>query len=372
VTILRLKYIDKFVDRGGTARFYFRRPGGKRTPLPGLPGSREFMEAYEQALGDATPAETKRRGEEGTLARLVGDYFASPDYLRLASSTRRAYRRVMERWLEDEKIGHRPARGLQREHILKMMAKRAPTPGAANDLLKKIRVLMHFAIDLKWRRDDPTVRIKRYGSSEFHTWDEAEIATFEKRWKLGTKERLAFALLLYTGQRRSDIPGMSWRDIEGGLIRVVQQKTGTKLWIPLHKNLRTVLEKAPKDHISILTTEYGKPFSVAGFGNWMADRIDQAKLPERCVPHGLRKAAARRLAEAGCSANEIASITGHKTLAEVERYTREADQKRLAMAAMDRLAEQDANIDSQTRGESLGKTVKSAEKSKRKIKPGAP
>ncbi|MFX6357469.1 tyrosine-type recombinase/integrase, partial [Acinetobacter baumannii] len=57
---------------------------------------------------------------------------------------------------------------------------------------------------------------------------------------------------------------------------------------------------------------------------------------ERCKAHGLRKAAARRLAEAGCSASEIAAITGHKTLAEVERYTRAADQERLARQAIQR------------------------------------
>lgn len=149
---------------------------------------------------------------------------------------------------------------------------------------------------------------------------------------------------------------MSRRDIDDGLIRVVQQKTGAKLWIPIHAQLRAVLAAQPKEHVSILVTEYSKPFSTAVFGNWMAERIDKAGLPTECVPHGLRKAAARRLAEAGCSANEIASITGHKTLAEVERYTREADQKRLTKAAMHHLAEQDRNRNSQTEVDDLGKT----------------
>lgn len=111
VTTLRRKYVNRFVDRNGIARHYFRRPGGKRTPLPSLPGSAEFMEAYRLALSDDTPEPKKQRGTEGSLDRLLGEYFASPDYLRLAPSTRSGYRRVMERWLIDEKIGHRPARG---------------------------------------------------------------------------------------------------------------------------------------------------------------------------------------------------------------------------------------------------------------------
>jgi hypothetical protein len=87
-----------------------------------------------------------------------------------------------------------------------------------------------------------------------------------------------------------------------------------------------------------LKTSFGKPFSIAGLGNFMAARIGESGLPDRCVTHGLRKAASRRLAEAGCSANEIASITGHKTLAEVERYTRAAEQSRLARSAINRLS----------------------------------
>lgn len=239
-----------------------------------------------------------------------------------------------------------------------MMAKRAATPGAANDLLKKIRLLMRFAIDAGWRTDDPTQRMKRYASKEFHTWDEAQIASYEKHWPIGSKERLAFGLLLFTGQRRSDIIGMSWRDIEDGLIRVIQAKTGNKVWVPIHPRLREILAATTKDHLSILTTGWGRPFTAAGFGGWMADKIGEAGLPDECVTHGLRKAAARRLAEAGCSANQIASITGHKTLAEVERYTKEADQKQLARAAMSRLVEQEKNGSLPTRTRQVGRNAK--------------
>ena len=67
----------------------------------------------------------------------------------------------------------------------------------------------------------------------------------------------------------------------------------------------------------MLTTVFKKPFSDAGYGNMMADAIAAAGLPDRCVLHGLRKAAARRLAEAGCTEKEIAAVTGHTTLKEV-------------------------------------------------------
>jgi integrase len=81
----------------------------------------------------------------------------------------------------------------------------------------------------------------------------------------------------------------------------------------------------------------GSAFDSNGLGMWFADAIEQAGLPDACVMHGLRKTAARMLAEIGCSAHEIASVTGHRSLTEIERYTKAADQKRLAKAAIHRL-----------------------------------
>jgi hypothetical protein len=129
---------------------------------------------------------------------------------------------------------------------------------------------------------------------------------------------------------------MTWSDFVDDTIRVAQQKTAAKLAIPIHGALQRELAVTNHNHETILATAYGKRFSLKGFGNMISNAIKEAGLPKRCKAHGLRKAAARRLAEAGCSASEIAAITGHKTLAEVERYTRAADQERLARQAMQR------------------------------------
>ncbi len=313
------------------------------------------MDAYKAALGgEAAPAlATRDHSAPGSFNRLTTSYFQSPDFLRLRLSTQRAYRLVIERFTLEH--GHRLVRDMTRENVKKLVADRAETPAAANDVLKKLRVLIHFAIDAGWRSDDPTLRIKKFSGGEFHTWTEDEIEAFEARWPIGTRERTAFALHIFTGQRRSDVCKMKWPDIEDSSIRVVQTKGGDKLTIPLHAELRSALADWPRKHVMILTTAYGKPFSVAGYGNWLSDTIRRTGLPDRCVPHGLRKAAARRLAEAGCSANEIAAITGHRTLQEVERYTRAADQKRLARSAMTRLQEQKPDDLSQTLPAGLGK-----------------
>lgn len=363
MTSIKLKYVDRFRDRYGKVRYYFRRGHEPRIPLPGLPGSAEFMTVYQAALS-SKPVKVgiAGRGGEGTFDRLIQDYFSSPDYRRLQPQTQTAYRKVIERFVIDEKVGHRLVREMTRQHVQAIIARRADTPGAANDLLKKIRILVHFAIDNGWRKDDPTVRIKKFASGEFHTWTDDEIIRFEQCWEVGTRERAAFGLLLYTGQRASDVATMAWTDVIDGGIWVVQRKTKAKLLVPIHPDLQQVLEALDGREGMILQTNVNRPFTAKGFSNFMADKIGKAGLSERCVTHGLRKAAARRLAEAGCSANEIAAITGHVTLEEVARYTRAAEQKRLARSAIDRLAGAPRAIKVPNRFGGLGKTGINANK----------
>jgi integrase len=347
MTRIRLRYVDRFVDRHGHPRHYFRRPGCKRIALPGLPGSAEFMAAYHAALAgqDAPVLRPKSGGEPGTFNRLAAQYFTSPDFFRLRPQTQHVYRLVIDRFLAEH--GHRKVAEMRREDVKKIMGLKSATPGSANDLLKKIRTLIKFAIDAGWRADDPTLRVKAFPEQEFHAWTEDEIARYQERWPIGSRERTAFALHLYTGQRRADVARMAWTDVAGNAITVVQAKTGARLTIPLHPHLSAALRAWPRKHMVILTTAFNRPFSNAGYGNMMADAIAAAGLPDRCVLHGLRKAAARRLAEARCTDKEIAAVTGHTTLKEVARYTRAADQKRLAAGAVAKLVEQKPDKDSQ-------------------------
>jgi integrase len=217
-----------------------------------------------------------------------------------------------------------------------ILARKAATPHAANNLHKLIRLLKRFAIEEDWRRDDPTIDVRavKVRSDGFYTWTEDDIAAFKRRWDIGTKQRLAVELALNTGQRRSDLVRMGKQHIRNGRIEVTQQKTNTKLAIRIHGDLQAVLDSTPSGHLTFLTTAYGQPFTPAGFGGWFRAACDSAGLPKRCSAHGLRKAACRRLAEAGRSANVIAAISGHRTLKEVARYTTAADHERLADTAI--------------------------------------
>ena len=136
--------------------------------------------------------------------------------------------------------------------------------------------------------------------------------------------------MLYTAQRRSDVIRMGKQHERNGSLQMKQRKTGTKLVLPIVQELRDAIDKSPTGDLNYLVTELGKPFTDAGFGNWFRDRCDEAGL-KGCSAHGLRKAAARRMAESGKSASAIMAVTGHKSLSEVERYTRAASQERMAI-----------------------------------------
>jgi integrase len=327
------KYVHGFIDRHGKPRFYFRRAGFKRVPLPGLPWSPEFMEAYEQALaGQPTPIGAERV-KPGTLRALAVSYFASPAFRTTRPSTQYTYRNIIDRLCAEH--GDKRVALLQRDHVVKLLASRANTPRTANALRQSLRALMQHAVEVGLRADDPTRDVRKIPTAKgegYHSWTESEIAQFEQRHPVGSRARLAFALLLYTGQRRSDVVRMGHQHIKDGGICVRQQKTGREVWIPVHEALASIIAEA-STNLTFLLTDQSKPYTAAGFGNWFRDQCRAAGLTG-CSAHGLRKAAARRLAEAGCSTHEIAAITGHASLKEVARYTEAADRNRLAVSAM--------------------------------------
>jgi integrase len=115
-----------------------------------------------------------------------------------------------------------------------------------------------------------------------------------------------------------------------------EDKTGLELAIPVHPQSRQIIDATPSNHLNFLVTEFGAPFSAAGFGNWFRDRCREAGLPQ-CTFHGLRKAAATRLIDAGCDVVEAAAITGHASLKELQRYVETRDRKKAARRAMHKL-----------------------------------
>jgi integrase len=330
-------YVHGFIDRHGKGRFYFRRRGCASVTLPGLPWSPSFMAAYEVAMGEAPtrPQIGASRTKPGTVNAAIISYYNSAAFQALAAETKRTRRCILERFRAEH--GDKRVALLQRQHIDKMVAAKAATPSAARNLLRVLKVLMAHCIANHLRNDDPTQGVKsaKIKTEGYASWSEQHVAAFEARHPIGSRARLALALLLYTGQRRGDVIHMGRQHIRDDVLHLRQRKTRVALAIPVHPILRAVLDATPSDHLTFLTTRDGSPFSPAGFGNLFRDWCNQAGLPKGLSAHGLRKACCTRLAEAGCSEKQIAAISGHTTLSEVARYTRAADQARLARAAME-------------------------------------
>jgi len=334
------KFVHGYIDRHGRPRFYFRRAGFNSIRLPGLPWSPQFMAAYEAALaGQTGQIEVgARRTKPGTVNALVVAYFNSIAFRSLASETQRTRRNILERFRAEH--GEKRFALLHREHIVRMLGAKIGTPSAARNWLNTVRALMQFAVVEGMRKDDPTRDVKspKIKTDGFATWSEQDIAAFETKHPLDSRARLALALLLYTGQRRSDVVRMGCQHIRDGVLHVRQQKTGVTLSIPIHSRLRAVLDATQPHNMTFLTTREGKPFTAAGFTNWFHECCNDAGLPKGLSAHGLRKAACRRLAEAGCTAHEIMAISGHASLREVQRYCAAADQARMARLAIEKIS----------------------------------
>jgi integrase len=336
MTKVRLKYIDEYVDNSGKLRRYFRKGGKRLGMLPGAPGSSEFMDAY-QAFLDAKPAPVIRQKPEGSFGKLVTDFYASSLFRNnTKESSRKLYRSILDKLAQEH--GHRGVSLMTPEAVERIVNRVGNEHPAMGNLMRSVlRRLMKFAVKSKLIALNPAADLDGFKVGEIHSWTDAELRQFEAKWRLGTRERLAYALFLYTGQRGGDVVKMHRSDIVDGQMRVVQEKTGADLWVPIHPELARVMRSYPAKGLTLIGDATGRPIKRPALTAFMAKAIEEAGLPDRCVPHGLRKAAMRRLAEAGATEKQIAAISGHKTLREVQRYTKAADQRRLAVDAMAKL-----------------------------------
>ena len=335
-------------DHGdGKRRVRFRRRGVS-VYLTGIPWSEEFMRQYAAALEreqhQRAQIGASLRTLPGSFSALCVSYYNSPEFRRLGETTQVVRRNVLERFRAEH--GHRLLKDLQTSHVRHIIGAKKETPEAANNLLKVLRVVLDYGVSEGLIASNPAIHVKRYTSKGegIHTWSEAEVAQFEARHPIGSKPRLALALLLYTAQRRGDVIRMGWQYLQGDAIALRQEKTDSPLLIPVHPELARALASVPRTNLTFLITERGRPFTSASFGNWFRKRCNEAGLPH-CSAHGLRKCAATRLADAGCSLHRIMAVTGHKSMSSLAPYTKRADQARLAREAFEQFrAEREQNL----------------------------
>jgi integrase len=243
-----MKYVDAFLNRRSGRTYAFFRRRGQRIPLPGLIGSPEFMLAYHAALRGEQPAQvvaavTARTGP-GTINAAVAQYLDSNAFMQLGESTRALRRSILKKFCG--LVGDKPITLLDRKYIERLL-QNMPTPIVARTCLLAIRPLLQWSMTAQLIESDPTLGIKiKLPQSDGHdTWDEAQIAQFEAHFPIGSTPRLALALLLYTGQRRSDVIRMGRQHIKDGVLSITQKKTGAQVDVPVHPELARAIAACP-------------------------------------------------------------------------------------------------------------------------------
>jgi enterobacteria phage integrase len=348
------------VDRNhakGKTYLSFRVGHGPRIRLPDDPTSQEFREAYASAVaGETASKPTVKVDATGTIGDLIASYKGGGQFKALGETSKAGYMSRLEQIRIDH--GHRAVAGLTKDRIQTfMLDPLADRPGAALDTIKKLRILIKHAIDKGWLAVDPSVGIKRPKGKEIRAWTDAELTAFERRWPIGTKQRTAYSLMLNMGTARIDTHLLTWHQVDTDAT-YTRHKTGVPVEMQVAEELQMALDTTPRQHVTVINTEYGKPYTVDGYSRFMRDAIKAAGLPLDCQPHGLRKTLGRLLADAGVSAHDIMAALGHRSLSEAERYTREADRKRGGKRAAASLDEHRKNKSSQTTLDSLGKSRK--------------
>ena len=341
---IKLKYLVRDTDRHGNERIYLRRKGEKKIRMHCETGTQEFLEEYLYILTNKQPMKKaevqpviRPQTRKESMAWLCLQYMACAKFKLLSPSTQTVRRRTIDRICE--KHGKKPYSLLEPRHIRMFRDEKADRPGSANNDLKVFKQLFAFAVEYDLATNNPAKDVPYFKASSegFHSWTPEEVKQFENHFSIGTKARLAFSLLLYTGQRRSDIVKFGTKHMEDGWLSFTQEKNRirkpVKLSIPILPELQHVLDKSATGQTAFLLTEFEKPFTANGFGNWFRKRCDEAGLP-KCSAHGLRKAGATRAAENGATDQQLMAMFGWVTSKQVRHYTRAANQKTLAEGGM--------------------------------------
>lgn len=344
---LELPYLVRDQDRHGNWRI-FARKGGRKIRIRETPGTEAFARAYSDAmdaLNGPAPERGPRKAPAGTLAWLAALYFASSEFKALNARSQATRRGVLEKCLlEPLKPGSKdqmwacPVNRLSTRHMQMLRDRKVGKPGAANNRLKYLSAMLGWAVEAKHiatnvARDAKPVR---YATGGFYTWTDADVVKFEERHPVGTKARLALALLLYTGVRRDDVVHLGRQHIKGSSLVFVPRKTrhlrAEPSVKPVLPELERILKASPTGDMTFLTTEYGRAFTAAGFGAWFRKRCNEAELPQ-CTAHGLRKAGATRAAERGATDRQLMALFDWTSSSQATTYTKKADKTRLAAEA---------------------------------------
>lgn len=337
--------------RGGRLirRRYWRRMDGKPFTRP-LPSDRPFthptfISAYESARRDFEALSSgSTKPAKGSVDAFVSRYVGSKVFKELARNTQNARRNNLRRFCEmraptGKRVGGLQLRAMELRHLRVILADM--TPDTKRVMAQAIRAMIESAVERGEMAENvakdfvvrlPKTKGRRAGR---HTWTAAEIASYRAHHAPGSRARLALDIGLLTGQRIGDAVRIGWGDVDRMILTFDQQKTGATARIPVKDELFEVVRDLPHG-LPWIRTGAGAPWASAeSFRNQFRSWCAAAGLDPRCTYHGLRKAFCCHWAQAGVSAHQIATMSGHISLSEVERYTKDADREMIARAMLE-------------------------------------
>ena len=366
-----LPYLSRDSDRHGNLRIYVRR-NGKRIRIREKESTVAFAKAYSEAVEKLGEPRSKRGAgpmlpthPKGSLGWLGAEYFKSRgegEFLTLDEDSQTRRRNALELCFayplsdtDKEPMGNCPLKYFSAQKV-KRLIEMKDGQGARTNLRKHISALCTWAVDQtpSLLPSNPVRDIKagrRVKGSGFYTWTIPDVQQFlayhrQQNTKRSRKAVLALGLLLFGGMRRQDMVDLGKqhcrgvnKDTLGDWIRYVPKKTVKVRRTTSQKPLLPILRQIIMEcwdiigDLTFLVTDYGKPFTENGVGNWFRDRCDEAGLT-MCTAHGLKKAGATIAAENGATTRQLMAMFDWDSPAMAEVYTRTAEQKRLAGEAM--------------------------------------
>lgn len=326
-------------DRHGKLRYRLRKKiNGVLVDvrLPGPYASEAFREAYDAAISGARSAAPGSGATFATVQWVIEHYLGSVHFKNLSEIRRKTLRSGMD-WLR-ENAGEYHIGTLKTKHVEALMNRKAG-PSAANNVRKNLSILFNFAIkhELAGQKFNPAryAEARKERPDGYHTWTPLEMKRFLDVHGPGTKARLAFLLMAYTGTARQDVIRLGWQNVQAGRIIYSRRKTGVQGAYIIKEDLQRELDQVPRDQMLFLTHSCGLPYKTASFANWFKDQCKAAGLPH-CTIHGVRKGMAVLIAERG-SSYEVMAFLAHKTEKEGSTYTKRAARVVLAETAISRV-----------------------------------
>jgi integrase len=332
-----LPYVQKFKDRHGKIRTYYRR-SGLRQRIDGKPGSAEWLSDYMR-IHKSFETAPRAVPDHESFRYAVSDYLSTQRYLSLAPNTRANYRSMLDEL--SNALGDQRLSDFSRGDIIKIRDKIAQRSNARAELaVKTMKMVFERACDVDTIDRNPAKGVRKpdgYKSTPHRSWTDDELALFRERAR--PHVRRAMLVLLYTGLRCSDALQLKRGAIDNGAIAITTQKAKTDVVIPLHSELKEELATPlPVESIYLICGARGKALGRHALLAMFRREFDALGVPRNQQPttHGLRKNAVSALVEAGCSPREIQAVTG-QSLPIIEHYAREYDRKQLAASAIHKL-----------------------------------